>query len=155
MQAVVSIHNRTDNRNYIVPSNKMRVRIGAPHSTEEENDALVMLRDDVGAYLALGGSRVLEKARVDLDAVLARRSNDQMIPVDAVCANIIRCQGIDRGRNYLLLKGPERVPNEGNRSEAAKQLEILDDATLARYFDSNTAAATAALARKHRRQAGG
>ena len=146
VQAVVSLFNDSLNRNLIVPSNVMRVRIGTPHSPDDENDALVMFRDDVGAYLALGGSRVLDKAHDDLQAILARRSDDSLEPVDSVCANIIRCAGIDAGRNYQL----QRKLDRGDRKVAADLLEKLDTATLQQYFDVDTATSTASLAKKHR-----
>ncbi|MCZ6852724.1 MAG: acetyltransferase [Gammaproteobacteria bacterium] len=146
VQAVVSLFNDSLNRNLIVPSNVMRVRIGTPHSPDDENDALVMFRDDVGAYLALGGSRVLDKAHDALQAILARRSDDSLEPVDSVCANIIRCAGIDAGRNYQL----QRKLDRGDRKVAADLLEKLDTATLQQYFDGDTATSTASLAKKHR-----
>ncbi len=42
-----------------------------------ERDALVMLREDVGTYLALGGSRVLDKARDGLQEVMERRQGNK------------------------------------------------------------------------------
>lgn len=153
VQAVISIHNQQDNRNYIVPSNVLRVRIGFPHSREDEEDALIMLREDVGYYLVLGGSRVLERARSGLDAVLDRRSKGKMQPVDGVCASILRSKGIDAGRNYLLRKDGELTVSAGSRAEAADLLEGLKPSVLKRFFDPNTAVETAKLAAKHRKYA--
>ncbi len=151
VQAVISLHNEQDQRNYIVPSNVLRVRIGYPHSRQDEEDALVMLREDVGHYLMLGGSRILDRARSDLEAVLDRRSKGKMLPVDGVCASIVRSMGIDAGRNYLLRKDGRLEISEGSRAQAADLLEKLRPAVLKRFFDSNTAEATAKLAAKHRK----
>ncbi len=153
VQAVVSLHNDQDNRNYIVPSNVLRVRIAFPHSRQEEEDALILLRDDVGQYLMLGGSRVLERARRDLESVLDRRSKGKMTAVDGLSANILRCMGIDAGRPYLLRKEGALTPDSGNRGQAAELLGKLSPTVLKRYFDANTAEATARLAAKHRQYA--
>ncbi len=153
IQAVVSLHNEQDNRNYIVPSNVLRVRIAFPHSRQEEEDALIVLRDDVGQYLTLGGSRVLARARKDLEGVLERRSKGKMTPVDGLSANILRCMGIDAGRPYLLRKDGALKPDDGNRGQAADFLAKLSPAVLKRYFDANTAEQTAKLAAKHKRYA--
>jgi len=153
VQAVISIHNEQDNRNYIVPSNVLHIRIGYPHSRQDEEDALVLLREDVGHYLMLGGSRILDRARSDLEAVLDRRSKGKMLPVDGVCANIVRSMGIDAGRNYLLRKDGRSETSEGSRAKAADLLERLKPALLKRFFDPNTADETAKLAAKHRKYA--
>lgn len=153
VQAVISLLNEQDERNYIVPSNVLRVRIGHPHSRQDEEDALVMLREDVGTFLMLGGSRILDRARKDLEALLDQRSKGKMLPVDGVTANIVRCMGIDAGRNYLLRRDNQLDVSLGDRAQAAGLLEQLKPKVLKRFFDHNTAKETAKLAKKHRKHA--
>lgn len=67
-----------------------------------------------------------------------------------VTENIIRCKGIDAGRAYLRFREERFVTEPGDRGHAAELLESLDDQALS-AFDSDTAASTKSLARKHRR----
>ncbi len=150
IQAVVSFPNRNLRREFIVPSNTLRVRIGYPRSREEEQDALVILRDDVGTYFALGGSRVLDKARNQLEGIKERRQGRAKKIKDPIVANIVRCAGIDAGRAYLRLKNGKYVVEKGDRERATELLEQLDDEAL-RAFDSDTAFNTKRLASKHRK----
>lgn len=150
VQAVVSLPNRALQREFIIPSNKLRLRVGYPKSREEESDALVLLRGDVGMYLALGGSPVLERAHDDLQVILERRLGKAKKATDPIAANILRCAGIDAGRAYLLPTERKFETIAGDRGEAAQLLEQLDDTAL-RAFDAHTAASTKSLAAKHRR----
>lgn len=149
VQAVISLPNQSQQREYIVPSNPLRIRIGYPQSRDEEEDAMVLLRQDVGVYLALGGSHVLEAARDDLNAVRLRRQGRLRKIKDPVVANIVRCAGIDAGRAYLRRRDDTFVVEQGQREEAAKLLEKLDDQAL-QAFDPDTATQTKQLAQKHR-----
>lgn len=149
VQAVVSLPNQVQRREFIVPSNSLRIRVAYPKTREEEEDALVLLRNDVGLYFALGGSRALDKARDDLEEVRARRQGKSRKIRDPIVANIVRCAGIDAGRTYLRRRADKFVTDEWNSERAAQLLEQLDDQAL-RAFDTETAATTKKLAQKHR-----
>jgi hypothetical protein len=150
VQAVVSIPNPQVLREYIIPSNVLKIRVGYPRSREEEADALVILRGDVGLYFALGGSRALDRAGSDLEEVRRRRQGRARKITDPIVANIVRCQGIDAGRSYLRSREGEFVVDESNFEQAAELLEKLDDEAL-RAFDPDTAENTKKLAERHRR----
>lgn len=154
VQAVVSLMSSQARRNYIIPSNTLRIRVGYPRTREEEEDALVLLREDVGLYFALGGSRVFDKARDDLEAVRARRQGKAKKIQDPIVANIVRCAGIDAARIYVRKRKGKFSTDAGDRKRAADILEQLDDQAL-RAFDPNTATCTKALTRNHRRAASG
>ena len=126
--------------------------MGYPKTREDEEDALVLLRDDVGLYFALGGSRVLRKAHEDLEVIRLRRQERLKRAYDPIVTNIIRCTGIDTGRIYVRRHQGQFVVDAGNRERAADLLESLDEQAL-RAFDGDTAAETKRLAQKHRQRA--
>jgi hypothetical protein len=128
--------------------------VGYPRSREEEADALVVLRDDVGLYFALGGSRALDRASDSLEEVLARRQGRARKITDPLVANIIRCKGIDAGRSYLRSIAGKFVVDESNFERAAEFLESLGDEAL-RAFDPDTTENTKRLAEKHRHAVSG
>ena len=149
VQTVVSLPNQSQQREYIIPSNRLRIRIGYPQTREEEKDAMVLLRRDVGLYFALGGSHVLEAARDDLEAICARRQGQLRKIKDPLVTNIVRCAGIDAGRTYVRRRDGRFIIEEGQRERAADLLEKLDDQDL-QAFDFDTATNTKKLAQKHR-----
>ena len=154
IQAVISLPQPDLDRELVVPSNRIRIRVGAPRSREEEEDALVLARGDVGLYFALGGSRALETAHADLEEVKKRRQRRAKGAADPVVANIIRCDGIDSGRAYLRKREGKYAEDPGDRARAARLLKSLDDRALL-AFDAETAATTRDLAAKHARASGG
>ncbi len=140
----------TDTNELIAPSNKLTIRIAHPQSIEEEAEvAMVLLRDDVGAFFALGGSSALDRAEDDLKEVLERRTGGKKAVSDPVAASILRCLGIDAGRRYRRLSsGRFRISN-GDPEKAAKLLGQLGKSAM-KAFDASTAAATERLMEKHK-----
>ena len=131
-------------------SRPLQIRVCYPKTREEEHDAAVLLREDVGLYFALGGSAVLKGAREALRELQERRQGKSETITDPIVTNIVRCRGIDRGRAYLRFRDGKFRPDEGDRKEAAGLLESLKADAL-KTFDRHTAEATKELAKKHRR----
>jgi hypothetical protein len=152
VQAIIVLSMRDDPRELVIPSNSLRLRVAYPKTRHEEEDALTLLRDDVGLYFALGGSRVLEEVRDDLEEIRLRRQGKAARVRDGVCASIVRCAGIDSGRSYLRRRAGKAYVDEGSPAQAADWLEQLDRRAL-RFFDRDTARGTEALAKKHRKRA--
>ena len=152
VQTVVSLPNQSQRREYIIPSNRLRIRISYPKTREEEEDAMVFLRRDVGLYFALGGSHILEAAQDDLETIRARRQGRLKKIQDPLVANIVRCTGIDAGRAYVRRRDNRFIIQEGQRERSADLLERLDDQAL-KAFDRDTATNTKKLAQKHRQAA--
>ncbi|NIQ00811.1 MAG: acetyltransferase [Nitrospinaceae bacterium] len=144
--AIVSLYTKTSN--LVVKSMPLRIRIATPKTMEEEREAQVLLREDVGLYFALGGSRALEKAGKDLEAVMKRRQGKEKNVRDPIVANIVRCQGIDKGRPYTRYKEDKWTSIDGDRSKAAEILGQLDKQAL-KIFDPHTAEFTEKLAKSH------
>lgn len=162
IQAVVVLfdnggdNNPFNDRDLIVPSNKLVIHIAHPQDrTEEEEVASTLHRADVGTWFALGGSSALQDAERDLMAVLDRRLYGADEVNDPIAANILRCQGINAGRRYKRFH-PDRerkfVSRNGRPEEAATTLERLGKTALD-CFDRHTAAATRSLCAKHRERA--
>nr|BAK02247.1 predicted protein [Hordeum vulgare subsp. vulgare] len=61
---------------YIVKSNIVTIRIEYPHNSTEEEDVNVLMRPDVGRFIATGGNSHLEQAEVTKleDSVLRRKN---------------------------------------------------------------------------------
>src|SRR6185369_13986034 len=105
----------------------------------------VLLRDDVGAWFALGGSDCLAKAEDDLMAVHERRRATNGA-ADPVAAGIARAAGINAGRSPVRLRDGRFQHRAADTDRAAALLGGLDAAAL-RAFDPHTAQSTAELAR--------
>ncbi len=146
IQGIVSLF--TENNNLVVKSNLVQIRVASPKSMEEERDAEVLLRDDVGMYFALGGSDVFEKANNDLEEILNRRTSPKGRVSDPISANILRCQGINQGRPYTRYIKGEWKQKEGNSKKASTCLNRLGKEALL-FFDSHTAEHTQKLCKKH------
>ena len=82
---------------FVIRGSELLIRVAAPHSMDDENDALTLLRPDVGAWFALGGSDCLGSAADALEEVRARRESKYGHD-DGVVAAIVRPAGIAAGR---------------------------------------------------------
>ncbi len=150
--ALLAFYDSQNRQEFIVRSNTLRIRVGVPKSDQEEQDAMVLLRSDVGLYFALGGSDGLEEAHTDLQEVRDRRQGRRKTIVDPIVANITRCQGINAGRPYTRFVDGKFKAEDGDRVLAAELLGMLDNRAL-QAFDASTAASTKRLATKHRKAA--
>jgi hypothetical protein len=129
----------------IIVGAPLRIRVAHPQSLDEERDAMVLLRPDVGAWFALGGSDCLGAARDALEEVRDRR---QIVngPGDAVAAAIVRAAGLDAARPSVRYRDGCFTQSPGDPERAAALLGSLDPVAL-RAFDPHTAEHTLALAR--------
>ncbi|MFO7681404.1 MAG: acetyltransferase [Chloroflexota bacterium] len=150
--ALVVLYDSANQRDRIIRSNTLRIRVGVPKSQAEEQDGMVLLRSDVGLYFALGGSDGLDKADDDLSALMERRMGKAKLVTDPVSANIVRCKGINAGRPYIRYQSGKYTERDGDRAEAASWLEKLSSRAL-KAFDAATAASTEQLAAKHKKAA--
>jgi hypothetical protein len=139
--ALLAIFDRRTERDLIVRSETLPIRVATPKEVAEEQDALELFRDDVGAYLALGGNRGLASAGEAVEAVRERRQAGEAEVRDPVVAAIVRAQGIDAGRRYVRYAEGEFRELEPEPERAASLLGQLDDRAL-RAFDRETAAGT-------------
>ncbi|MEP3427618.1 MAG: hypothetical protein ABJN98_02965 [Roseibium sp.] len=151
--AVLAIYDQQNEQDLIVRSNAQVIHVAHPENrVEEEEVVLVLHREDVGAYFALGGSAALDKAEDDLKAVLDRRQSGRKTVTDPIVANILRCQGIDAGRRYRRYSSGRYRSQNGKPDKAAELLGRLGKEALC-AFDASTAAATQSLCDKHRERA--
>jgi hypothetical protein len=132
---------------HLVRGAALRIRVGYPHEPADERDALVLLRPDVGAWFALGGSDCLTAASDDLSELCERR-RARNGAADPVVAGITRGLGINAGRGFVRLRDGRFEQRAGDPGRAADLLGGLDAVTL-RTFDASTAAGTADLARRY------
>lgn len=152
--AVLSVFDEPNGRELIARSEPLRIRVATPKSMDEERDALALLRDDVGLYIALGGSDSLSEAEDSLNEIRERRQyyskreGEGQEATDPIVANITRCAGINAGRTYLRYRQGKFEERLGDREEAARLLSSLDDEAL-KAFDNNTARETKKLAELH------
>jgi hypothetical protein len=150
--ALVAIPDQEVERDLIIRSNPLLIRVGFPKSVDEERDALELFRDDVGAYLALGGTDGLPAARDALQAVRERRQGRDGTVRDPVVAGIVRAEGINAGRPFLRYHDGRYRERPPDPDQAAKLLGSLD-ATALQTFDAHTAEHTKKLAESYRRSA--
>lgn len=151
--ALLAVFDQATERDLIVRSDVLPIRVASPQSIEEERDAMDLFRDDVGVYLALGGSRSLTSAREALERVVERREGDRTVVRDPVVASIVRAQAIDADRSYVRYEQQEFKQHEADRDRAGQLLGRLDDEAL-KAFDRQTAGKTRALAESYRGEAG-
>ncbi len=149
---LVALYDSANKQDRIIRSNTLRIRVGVPKSSAEEQDGMVLLRSDVGLYFALGGSDGLDKADDDLSEILERRKGRGKTVTDPVAANIVRCKGINAGRPYIRYQDGKFNHRDGDRAQAADWLEKLGSRGL-KAFDASTAVGTEKLAAKHRKAA--
>jgi hypothetical protein len=110
-------------------------------------DAGVLLRPDVGAWFALGGSDGLATAG-DLLAEVRARRQARNGAADPVVAAIVRAAGINAGRRVTRLQHGQFRDRAGDPVRAEALLGSLDPAAL-RTFDRHTAAGTVRLADRY------
>jgi hypothetical protein len=157
--AVLSVFDEPNRRELIARSEPLRIRVATPKSMEEENDAMTLLRDDVGLYIALGGSDSLPKVEDALNEVRERRqyhlarAGEAEAACDPISTNITRCAGINAGRTYTRYRQGKFEERQGNPAEAYRLLSSLHDSAL-QAFDADTARETKALARQYMQEAG-
>jgi hypothetical protein len=135
------IFDQAQQRDLIVPSNTVRIRIGAPRSDQDERDAMDFFTPEVGMYLTLGGSAALTKTRDLLDDLADRRNNDLD---DPLVAHITRARAIDSARAYVRYEDRRFYVSQPDLERAATLLTKLRD--VPRVFDAATARQTAHLA---------
>jgi hypothetical protein len=136
------IFDQAQQRDLIVPSNTIRIRIGAPRTDQDELDAMDFFTPEVGMYLTLGGSAALTKTGEMLDALADRRNNDLD---DPLVAYITRARAIDSARAYVRYEDHRFYVSQPNLEHAATLLtKLRDNATP--VFDAATARQTAKLA---------
>jgi hypothetical protein len=111
---------------------------------EMNADAGTLLRRDVGAWFALGGSDALAEAATVLEDLRLEREIRNG-PADPIVAAIVRAAGINAGREVTRYQDGEFRARPGDPVRAEALLASLDDAALGN-FDPYTAADTARLA---------
>jgi len=143
----------SNDRELVAASNLLKIYVRHPESRQEELEvATVLQHEEVGTYIALGGSEYLSAAAGRLQEVLARRTAGAKEVSDPIAATIIRCLGIDKGRRYPPASLGKSTWTYGDRSQAAELLAKLGPKALG-AFDPLTAAATRKLMQKHQKAA--
>jgi hypothetical protein len=140
--ALLAVSDAQNQRELVVRSPVLPIRVAAPQSVDEDRDAMQLFRDDVGVYIALGGNRPLAGAHDALAEVVERRGADVQ---DPVVAAIVRAQGLDARRGYVRYRDGEFQATSADHDRAAELLTSLDETAL-RAFDRTTAEKTRRLA---------
>ncbi len=152
--ALVVVFDEANERDLVIKSEPLRIRVAPPRNRDEDEDAMVLLREDVGIYFALGGSDGLEQAGSDLEAVRQRRQGKKKTITDPVVANIVRCAGINAGRPFMRYREGAFSRREAASGESARLLGSLGKKALA-AFDRHTQEGTVSLAQRARSLAEG
>jgi hypothetical protein len=122
----------------------LRITIAHPHTLSHERDAMTLLRQDVGAWFALGGNPLLDKAHNDLAEIRTRRTAEAGID-DPIAAAITRTQALDAARPDLRFADGRYTQHPARPERAAELLGALTEQALA-TFDQQTARKTAQMA---------
>ena len=147
--ALLAIYDDQTDKEFILRSPALPIRVAAPQSVQEDRDAMELFRDDVGVYLALGGNRNLEGAHQTLQEFVARRAGAAGEVTDPVAAGVVRAQALDARRDYVRLEDGQFRREGGDEDRAAALLDRLGDTSL-RAFDAVTAKRTRSLAESYR-----
>jgi hypothetical protein len=140
--ALLVIFDEESQRELVVRSNTVRIRIGTPRSREEERQAMDFFTEDVGLYLALGGSPALPRARQALSDIAGRRRRDRK---DPLVAHIERAAGFDAQRSYVRFQDGRFQVTEARMEEAVAHFQQIPREPI-RAFDSHTARLTREVA---------
>jgi hypothetical protein len=143
--ALLAVPDRRRERDLILRSETLPLRVATPKAIEEEEDAMDLFRDDVGVYLALGGNRSLGSAAEALERIRERRQGETAQVRDPIVAAIVRAQGIDARRAYVRYEAEDYRELEPDPDRAADLLGQLDQESL-QGFDRETAKGTLELA---------
>jgi hypothetical protein len=122
----------------------LRIRIASPKTTDEERDAMQFFTDDVGLYLALGGSPALSGARVRLESIVERRRGQTKDPLVARG----RAMAIEQSRGYVRYRDGKFIAEGPHLERAVALIETLGTTTGA--FDEATERSTRVLADRGR-----
>jgi hypothetical protein len=147
--AVLAIQDRDNERDFVVRSNTVQIRIATPKTDQDEADALQLFRNDVGLYIALGGSDALGKASQTLADVVSGRPAD-----DRLAAGLIRAQAIDASREYIRYQNGKFGRQPAKYKEAAALFERLEHAATRDAFDKTMVTRTRKLNDRVRQKAG-
>jgi hypothetical protein len=150
VEAVLVLTDETQEREFIAKSEKIRLRIAAPKTHDEERDAIDFFSDDVGLYLALGGSKALTRARGKLTDIVNRRGGDTS---DPLVAHITRAFAIDESRAYVRYQDGKFGAEGADLNQAVKLIDNLGGQMAT--FDAATARATQELAQRWRQKLSG
>lgn len=142
VSALLVIFDQGQQRDLVVPSNTVRIRVAAPRSDDDERDAMNFFTPEVGMYLTLGGSAALSKTRDMLDEIVERRGKDLN---DPLVAHVTRARAIDCARSYVRYEDQKFSVSRPDIEQAASLLNRLRDSAPA-SFDAATARQTAELA---------
>jgi hypothetical protein len=138
------IFDEPQQRELVTKSNPVLLRIGSPRTDDEERDAMDLFSDDVGLYLALGGSSAMAKTRDKLNEIVQRRHNDVR---DPVVAHIHRAQAIDESRSYVRYRDRGFYVTAPDLKSASQSLANLEEGA-AFAFDTATGRQTRQLAKQ-------
>lgn len=142
--AVLSLYDDNQGVERIVKSDPLRIRIGYPHTADDERDAADIFRKDVGYYFALGGSDVLTEAAGRLEEIRKRRQRKAKEITDPLVAYIVRCQAINASREFISYEKGKYKTRLSDKRTAVGLLDQLE-ATGSRFFDRATIRGNRAL----------
>jgi hypothetical protein len=155
--AYLVIYQHSEDRELVVPSQPLRIRIAAPENRDEEREAMTLFNNEVGRYFVLGGT-VRGGAETELENILDRRFSQKrvrdkdMAPRDPVAVNIIRSRAFRLGRTYHSRDdGAIKLFQKSDLATSLRELELLDDKALT-VFDPVTAASTRAYVERLRKE---
>jgi hypothetical protein len=130
---------------FTIKSNPMVIRIAYPKSDDEERDAQLLFRTDVGSYLALGGSDVLDKAEEALDEVVERRQRKVKTVTDPVVATILRAKAINLTREFIHYDQGKYRTRSADPKKASEIFTAIGSA-IKKVLDPESSKSTAKLA---------
>jgi len=129
----------------VVRGEPLIVEVARPRGPVQEKRATALLRPDVGAWFALGGSAALADARAVLEEMAPTGVKRGRGPVSSAIA---RSLGIHASRAYLRFRDGDFVrQSEDTELAAAVLADLTADVDAMSYFDETTAQGTRDLAR--------
>ncbi len=143
--ALLVLFDQQRQRELVARSPTLRIRIASPKTTDEERDAMQFFTDDVGLYLALGGSPALSGARDRLESIVERRRGQTK---DPLVAHVRRAMAIEQSRGYVRYRDGKFIAEGPHLERAVALIETLGTTTGA--FDEATERSTRVLADRWR-----
>ena len=135
--AMLALYDDAQQVERVVKSDPLRIRVGYPHTANEERDAGDIFRKDVGYYFALGGSDILTGAAERLEEIRKRRQGKAKQITDPLAAYIVRCQAINASRDFISYEKGKFKTRVSDKKAAISLLDQLE-AMGSRFFDKAT-----------------
>ena len=134
--ALLAFYDSQNQRELIIKSTPLDIRIAHPKNMNEEREALDIFTRDVGLYFVLGGSDELTQAEDKLQAICERRQGKQKIISDPLVVYFHRTRALNLAREFIFPEKGKFSIRASDPEAAANLIQPLTDAK--KLFDHVT-----------------